>query len=139
MTLSLALWILDKEIEMIKKGTSNWPSVQDKPEPYAGLAVVAIMQTVAVSLTPYHTIWQAQGAADWVVRDMAYTARTGGARRGAHRWYPRTLAFARRGGARYVAVKAGQRLLGPVGVALLWWDAWHAGIWIGEKLFGEMD
>ncbi len=138
MTLTLAFWILDKEIEMIRRGTSNWPAVQDKPEPYAALAAVAIMQTVAVSLTPYHTIWQYHGAADWVIKDMAYTARTGRVR-GAHMWYPKTSAFAARGGARFIAVKAGQRLLGPIGVGLLMWDAWHAGIWIGEKLFGEMD
>lgn len=35
--------------------------------------------------------------------------------------------------ARYAAVKIGSRFLGPIGVALLMYDAWTLGKWIGRK------
>jgi len=133
-----ALWILEKEVEGVRKGTSNWPSVQDEPEAYAILGSFAIMQTVVITAMPYHSLYMAQAAAEWTVKDIAYTSATG-MQRGHYTRYPGTLAFAKRGGWRFAATKVGSRFLGPIGVALLMVDAWKTGIWIGEKLFGEMD
>jgi len=142
------LWILDKEIEMIRKGTSNWPSVQDRPGPYAALAVGAMVQTSAFALAPHYSLWRAHSAGTWVLEDLAYS-RGVAARHGARaakyetmtywNYASRTRAFASRGGWRFAATRIGTKLLGPVGVALLMYDAWKTGIWIGEKLFGEME
>ena len=148
MAFAVALWVLDKEYEMIRKGTSGWPSVQDRPGVYAAGFVAAAVQTAVIGQMPYYSIYRYQSAASWAVDDIAYS-RGVAARHGARaakyetmtywNYAPRTRAFASRGGARFVATKVASRFLGPIGVALLMYDAWHVGIWIGEKLFGEMD
>ena len=145
---NVALWILDKEIDMIRRGTSGWPSVQDSPGLYAAGFVAAAAQTAVIGQMPYYSMYRFQAAADWAVADIAYS-RGVAARHGSQaakyrtmtfwNYAPRTRTFAARGGWRFAATKVGSRFLGPVGVALLMYDAWHVGIWIGEKLFGEMD
>ena len=101
-----------------------------------------------VAMGPYWHISQAAAAADWAVKDIAYSkaatakyGRLGGKFRTMTAWnyFPRTRAFASRGGWRFAATRVGSKFLGPVGVALLMYDAWLTGIWIGEQLFGEME
>jgi len=146
--LSTALWVLDHEVKFIRGQTSGWPAFDDKPGVYVTLGVMAAIQTAAIAQLPYHSLYRAQAAAEWAVADISYT-RAMAARHGSQAakyrtmtywdWWPRTRAFASRSGARFVATKVAARALGPIGVALLMVDAWHTGIWIGEKLFGEMD
>jgi len=133
---------------MIRKGTSGWPSVQDRPGIYAAGLVAAIVQSAVISQMPYYTLYRYQSAASWAVADIAHSrgmaSRSGRAAAKfdtmTHWNYaPKTRAFAARSGTRFVATKIASRALGPIGVALLMYDAWKTGIWIGEKLFGEMD
>jgi len=146
--LSTALWVLDHEVKFIRGQTSGWPSFDDKPGVYITLGMLAAVQTAAIAQLPYHTMYRVQAAAEWAVADIAYS-RSMAARHGSQaakfrtmtywNWAPRTRSFALGSGSRFVATKIVSRALGPIGVVLLMFDAWHTGIWIGEKLFGEME
>jgi len=132
-----AAWILEQESRVIH---SIAPDADPTDVMWMHMALMGGSAPVwgMVAMGPYWQISQSAAAADWVVRDIAHTARTGRVR-GAYTLYPRTFRFASRGGWRFVATRVGSKFLGPVGVALLMYDAWKTGIWIGEKLFGEMD
>ncbi len=146
--LRAAAWILEQEFKAI-----DWIAADD-----ARVTDVIMLKIVVggmtgplwgmVGLAPHWQISRAQAAASWAVKDIAHTraataryGRLGGKFRTmtAFNYYSRTLAFASRGGWRFAAIRVGSKFLGPVGVALLMYDAWLTGIWIGEQLFGEMD
>ncbi len=141
-----ALWVLEKEVKFIRSQTSGWPRFEDKPYTYYALGAMAAVQTAVIWQLPYHSIYRAQAAASWAVDDIAYSRAASAAGYNPKfktmtfwNYAPKTRAFAARGGARWLATKLASRLLGPIGVALLMVDAWKSGVWIGERLFGEMD
>ncbi len=143
-----AAWILEQESKAI-----HWIASDD-----AHPADVAMMQLVVgastlpiwggVAVSPYLQLAQLQGRLSWAAADVTHTAAmrakygaVGAKFRTLTYWnyFPRTRAFASRGGWRFAATRVGSKFLGPVGVALLMYDAWLVGIWIGEQLFGEME
>jgi len=143
-----AAWILEQESKAI-----NW-IVTDDAHPADVLALKFLMAAstapiwISVATAPYYQLSQMQVKAAWALTDIGYseavTARYGSTAakyKHASYWnyFPRTRAFASRGGWRFVATRVGSKFLGPVGVALVIYDAWLTGIWIGEQLFGEMD
>ncbi len=143
-----ALWVLEKEIEFVRKQTSGWPPIMEHPYSYLGLGIAATAQSAFIAQMPYHLIYAAQARTDWAVADIAYSSRVASKSGMTAAKYetmtfwnyaPKTRAFAARGGARFVATKLASRALGPIGVALLMVDAWKTGVWIGEKLFGELE
>jgi len=133
-----AIWLLEQEYRFGKKQFTYTDPNPDEISGYEGMAFTilfagAALQTSAVSMVPYYSLYQAHAAMSWAVSDIAYSKANRGALRGAHTFYPRTLAFARRGGLRFVATKVGSRFIPIVGWALLAYDLWSVGKWIGEK------
>lgn len=143
-----AAWILEQESKII-----HWIAADDADPTDVVLMHIVLAGGTApiwggVAMTPYWNISQAAAATTWAVDDIAYTkaakakyGRLGAKFRTMTAWnyFPRTRTFASRGGWRFAATKIGSRFLGPIGVGLLMIDAWSTGIWIGEKLFGEME
>jgi len=130
-----AAWILQQESKAI-----HW-IVTDDAEPKD---ILALQLSVAAAsspiwgmamITPYIGISQASAATSWAVADLASPV----GKRTFYNYFPRTRAFASRGGWRFAATRVGSKFLGPLGVILLMYDAWSTGVWIGEQLFGEMD
>ena len=143
-----AAWMIDQERRAI-----HWIAADD-----ASAADVLALQFVVAAgtapiwgmtaVSPYYQLSQLQARTAWAVSDIGYTkavtaryGRTAARFRKLTYWnyFPRTLSFASRGGWRFAITRVGSKFLGPVGVALLMYDAWLTGIWIGERLFGEMD
>ncbi len=133
--LRVAAWILQQESRAV-----NW-IVADDATPADVLALQFALAAGSspiwgtAMITPYVGISQARAATTWAVADLASPV----GKRTFYNYFPRTRAFASRGGWRFAATRVGSKFLGPVGVALLMYDAWSTGIWIGEQLFGEMD
>ncbi len=140
MTMSAALWVLRQEYK-----AASWLFSYDDPDPdlvsdeeamaFVFIAGGAAVQTSAIAITPYYSIYQASASMQWVVDDMAYSAANRGALMGAHNYSPRMLSFAQRSVGRRLAVRAGARFLPVVGWGLFIWDAWNVGKWIGHQLF----
>ncbi len=148
MAIRLAAWILDQEFKL-----ANWMAAEDA-RPVDVLAFQAVLAGMTapiwagVAASPYYSIYQLQAATSWAAADVTYTkamrakyGRAGAKFRTLTHWnyFPRTLSFASRGGWRFAATRVGSKFLGPVGLALLAYDLWLTGIWVGERLFGEME
>ncbi len=140
-----AAWILDQEVKGI-----HWlvPHQYEMKDLYLhgviAVSTAPIWGTVA--MMPYLKIASLQRDTAWAVADIRYakSSRSAGyiskfKTMTFWNYAPRTRAFASRGGWRFAVTRVGSKFLGPLGVALLMYDAWSTGIWIGEKLFGEMD
>jgi len=143
--LRAAAWILEQESKMVRYALPKAsPADRLLVQLVVGYSTVPIWGSVATM--PYYGMARAQGISTWAVEDVLWT-RSVRAAGGSTKfntltfwnYAPRTRAFASRGGARFVATKIASRFLGPIGVALLMFDAWHTGVWIGEQLFGEME
>lgn len=92
---------------------------------------IALGGAQTVMVAPYVTLARAHGyaadAAFWYHPNQRVEFRVS---KGRIRAVP-----LRRGAAKYAAGKIGSRFIPYVGVALLMYDAWTLGTWIGEQLF----
>ena len=137
-----ALWLLDKEWAAV-----DYIAAEDAhPADVLALKFVAGAATAPIwgglAMMPYWKIHQQSARLAWAVEDVRHTrkmtARYG--RVGAKfrtltywNWFPKHRAFAMRGGIRWGATKVGSRFIPYVGWALLAYDLWNVGKWIGEK------
>ncbi len=138
--LRLAAGIIDLEIQAAKwAGFSVRKEDELEVAIYVGLVNLPIL--TAVSMTPYYSIYQYQAGMSWAVKDIAWSrqvAKTGaiGGRFNTYTLFnyaPKTLAFGSKGGFRLLALKVGARFIPYAGWALLAYDLWSVGKWIGEK------
>ncbi len=143
--LSTALWILEQEYKFVKNHFTYIDPNPDKIDYWelgtaAALITGATLQTSVFTYQPYYRIWQASAALDWAVRDTTWTrlVKKTGAFGGKyntytlHNFYPRLGAFAQRGGWRFAATKIGSRAVPVLGWALLTYDLWKVGKWLGQ-------
>ncbi len=130
-----APWILDRETRLV-----DWLAPDAKPTDRLVMQLVLAASSspiwVVAATTPYLGIARVSEAASWAVADVAAVNVR---KRSLHNFFPKTRAFVGRGGWRLAGTRIVSKFLGPVGVALLMVDAWYTGVWIGERLFGEMD
>ncbi len=137
--LRLAAGILDLEIQAARWAGFKIP--QDKKLEtalYLGLVQSPIL--AAVSLTPYYSMYQVHAGMSWAVKDIAYTKAVraaGGSTKfntmTLFNYSPKMLKFGSRGGLRLLALKVGARFIPYAGWAILAYDLWSVGKWIGEK------
>ncbi len=140
MMLRAAAWVIDQEIKLAKRAGIS-VSKDNKLEVMLAVGLIQLPYLTALSMTPYYQLAQAHGRMSWAVKDIAWSrqvAKTGafGGRFNTYTFFnyaPRTLAFGTRGGMRLLALKAGARLIPYAGFALLAYDLWSVGKWIGEK------
>ncbi len=138
MTVSAAIWVLEHESAWVKRNFSRTDSDND-PSAFIALSTAGMVQSALISSTPYYAIYSQASAFGWVADDLAYAKKyplwskvwpqTG-------HWYnhhPGLLSWARKTAGRKLAVRIGARAIPYVGWALLIWDAWNVGKWIGEK------
>lgn len=146
--LRLALWILEQENKAI-----SWLVDEEKSSPVDVFALRVVMAVGTapiwgmVAIRPYYDLYTLHSATSWAVKDITYTAgvqakygRTAAKFRTLTHWnyFPRTRAFAMRGGARWAVTRVGSKFIPVVGWALLVLDLWMLGTWIGEKTWGAV-
>ena len=135
-----AAWVVDQEIKAAK-----WAKIsvaEDKElELLLWLGLIQSPYLAMASMTPYWQLGKLHAGTKWAVRDTLWTqaVRKTGAFGGRYNtytlfnYYPRIGAFAQRGGWRFAATKIGSRFIPYAGAALLAYDLWSVGKWIGEK------
>jgi len=140
--LYLAARMLDLEFQAI-----DYIAAEDAdPFDVLSLKYVAALSTspiwIGVAVSPYYNIHQQAARLSWAVDDVRHTrkvrakyGRLGAKFRTMGYWnyFPKHRSFAMRGGWRWGAAKVGSRFIPYVGWALLAWDLWTLGKWIGEK------
>lgn len=141
MTFTMALWVLEQEKRALqwiwKAGGMSRPggSFQDTPMSdaevaiFSGVGLAAMFQTGAIGSLGYGTIAHAAGRSDDYLRIVKLNEPVGfSISKGKV-----TARFAKRSSAKLFAAKAGSRFIPYLGWALLAYDLWHVGKWIGER------
>jgi hypothetical protein len=132
-----AIWVLEQEAAWAKRNFAHSDHSQDSAALMIGLTSFGVVQSSAISMTPYYSIYRQAERFRWVADDMAWRAKHPFWSKiwpfTIHNYHPKLLAFARKGGARAIAVRVGSRFIPYVGWALLGYDLWNVGKWIGEK------
>ena len=130
--ISSAIWVLEQEHKWAKRNFS-WGDRRIGPGDSAWLLAgigFGIVQTAAISIMPYYSIIQAAGHADdyvWLrTQPKGFSMSSKGVR--AVGW-----STSRRAMLKYGAAKVGSRFIPYAGWALLAYDLWNVGKWIGEK------
>lgn len=144
--LRLALWILEQENKAI-----SWLVDEEKSRPVDVFAFRIVMGAMTaplwgmVMVQPYYQLYSLHAATSWAVEDITHTKamRAKYGRAGAKfrtlthfNLFPRTRTFAMRGGARWAVTRVGSKFIPVVGWALLAYDLWLVGTWIGEQTWG---
>jgi len=145
--LSVALWVLEQEYKFAKKHFTYTDPNPEKIDSWEAAAVFTAitagsLQTSAISFQPYYGLYKAHAATQWAVRDTLWTqaVKKTGALGGKfntytfYNLYPRVGAFAQKGGWRFAATKVGSRFIPYVGWALLAYDLYKVGKWVGRKV-----
>ncbi len=146
--LILAVWILEQQNKAI-----SWLVDEEKSRPVDVFAFRLVMAAMTAPLwgmamvQPYYQLYSLHSATSWAVKDITYSAgvqakygKTAAKYRTLTHWnyFPRTRAFAMRGGVRWAATRVGSKLIPVVGWALFVLDLWMLGTWIGEKTWGAV-
>jgi len=138
----LAAWLLEKEWQAVEWIAADDADPLDKLAMKGVLAVSTAPIWIGVGVSPYYTLSQQQARLSWAVDDVRHTrkmrakyGRLGAKFRTFTHWnyFPKHRSFAMRGGLRWGATKVGSRFIPYVGWALLAYDLWSVGKWIGEK------
>ncbi len=138
----LAARMLDLEFQAVEYIAAEEATYLDKMMLKGALALGTAPIWIGVGVSPYFTLHQQAARMGWAVDDVRHTRRitakygrlAGKFRTMTHwNWFPKHRSFAMRGGLRWTATKVGARFIPYLGWALLAYDLWSVGKWIGGK------
>ncbi len=129
-----AIWVLEQENKWIRKHfTYTDPDPGNMAWYEAGAALTLIAggsaQTAMITMMPYYGLSRAHETAQWAVRDTMWTRAV----RRTRSFYPLNRLLAKPSAWRFATAKVGSRFIPYLGWALLAYDLWSVGKWIGEK------